>query len=172
MTVDRASERDTLVDRAMDQWSALFHALQAGSGPAWPEVELTLTQLKALFALTRKGRCTVGELARELGIGHAGASILVDRLVRPGLAERSEDPMDRRRTVVQLSTRGEDLVARLRHGRREQLRRCLERLSEHQLTALVEGLSALVAAAGAPADGNFNHSAPVSADEPFTKIVS
>jgi DNA-binding MarR family transcriptional regulator len=157
MSAERAVDRDALVERTMERWSALFHALQAASGPAWPAVELTLTQLKALFTLAGEGRRTVGELARDLGIGHAGASLVVDRLVRLGLAERSEDPADRRRTVVRLSARGEDLVARLRQGRREQIRRWLERLSERDLTVLAEGLRALVAAAetdaGEPAGG-------------------
>ena len=38
-----------------------------------------------------------------VGIGNAGASLLVDGLVRLGLADRTEDAVDRRRTIVRLS---------------------------------------------------------------------
>ena len=136
-------DRTTLVDRALEAWIALARALLP-SGPQWLELDLTLTQLKALFSLAHAGHLTIGGLAQLLGIGVPAASILVERLVRQGLAQRREDPQDRRRTLTHLTPRGEELVMRLQHGRREQLRRWLEHVPESDLAALVHGLRAVL----------------------------
>jgi DNA-binding MarR family transcriptional regulator len=74
----------------------------------------------------------------------AGASLLVDRLVRLGFAERAEDPVDRRRTIVRLSPAGTGLVRELNHGGQERLRRVLAALPPADLAALLRGASAAV----------------------------
>jgi len=84
----------------------------------------------------------VSEIAGLLGIGNAGASLLVDRLVRLGFAERTEDPVDRRRTIVRLSAEGADLVRELSHGGRRRLHRVLAALSPEDLAALIRGVGA------------------------------
>ncbi len=119
-----------------------FRALQAGSSARWLEIDLTLSQLKVLFTLAQSGAANVSEIASLVGIGNAGASLLVDRLVRLGLAERAEDPVDRRRTIVRLSTQGADLVHELSHGGRERLHRVLSTLPPDDLAALLQGVGA------------------------------
>src|SRR5579884_4426487 len=71
----------------------------------WVNLDLTMGQLKALMALAQQ-RMHVRQLAETLGVGKPAASIIVDRLVQLGLAQRIEDPVDRRYTLVSLTEEG------------------------------------------------------------------
>ncbi len=65
---------------------------------------------------------TVGELADHLMIRHNSAVELVDRLVRAGLAQRTEAPGDRRRVALALTSRAETMLADLSAMHLEELR--------------------------------------------------
>jgi len=138
--------RDQLIDNALQAQKQIMQAMHAAAEPAWLQLDLTMAQLKGLFALA-DGPMTIGQLADALGSGKPAASILVERLVQLGLVERAEDALDRRRTIARVTARGEELVARLRQGGRERLRTWLSRLGDDDLAALVQGLRALAAAA-------------------------
>jgi DNA-binding MarR family transcriptional regulator len=62
--------------------------------------------------------------------------------VQAGLAERTEDVEDRRRTLAQLTPKGEDLLARLLSGL-QQLQIWLHELDKDDLTAFLQGLKAI-----------------------------
>ena len=55
----------------------------------------------------------IGQIAEILGIGQPTASHLIDRLVQAQLVSRTEDPLDRRRTLAQLSPNGVELAERI-----------------------------------------------------------
>lgn len=69
------------------------------------------------------GEATIGNLAERLGIRHHSTVGLVDRLVGRGYLARREDPHDRRRTLVALTTSGEQALAGLAAAHRQELRR-------------------------------------------------
>ena len=140
-------DEESLVAAAVASVERFFTALRAGSSARWLQLDVTLSQLKVLFTLAQSGGASVGEIAGMVGIGNAGASLLVDRLVRLGLVERAEDPADRRRTVVRLSVAGADLVRELNHGGREHLRQVLAALPPDDLAALLQGVGAAARAA-------------------------
>lgn len=139
---DRA--RPDLIEQAVNQHFELLRAMHAESTDDWMQVDLTLAQIKALFALWHQAPLTIGALGERLGVGVPTASHLVERLVQLGLVERREDEADRRRTHVSPSAAGAALVDRLRAVRGEQLRRWLERLDEDELAALTQGFDALL----------------------------
>jgi len=60
---------------------------------------------------------------------------------------RTEDPTDRRRTLVDLTPTGVELIARLRQGNEAHFRALIERLTENDLNALAQGIEALALAA-------------------------
>jgi DNA-binding MarR family transcriptional regulator len=130
------------VEAAVEVMEHFLRSLRAGTSARWLTIDLTLSQVKVMFTLAQSGGAIVSEIAGLLGIGNAGASLLVDRLVRLGFAERTEDPVDRRRTVVRLSPEGADLVRELSHGGRARLHRVLAALSPEDLAALVQGVAA------------------------------
>ena len=123
----------------------------------WLELEMSMGQLKAVMVLSCSGPLTVGGLAKALDLAEPSASILVDKLEKRGLASRETDPSDRRRTPVVVTSAGQDLVTRLRHVRDEQLTIWLSELDDTGLSALFEGVTALVqviekSGSGAPCD--------------------
>ncbi len=146
--------REALIDEALREQKRVVGALQAATESCWLQLDLTITQIKGLFALTDEGAMTVGQVAETLGIGRPAASILVDGLVNLHLVERSDDPSDRRRAIVRLSPTGEELVTRLYRGERDFWRGLFGQLGDDDLTALVHGLRAL---AGAVAADGFTH---------------
>lgn len=81
---------------------------------------------------------TVAYAAQRLGLKHNSAVELVDRSEREGLLVRREDAEDRRRTLLQLTRKGERLLERLAgdHAREltdlaPQLIRTLEHVRQH-----------------------------------------
>lgn len=137
--------RDALVEKAWEYDEMLVRAMILSSTDDWIELDLTMAQLKTMVAIKSEGSATIGRVAEILGVGVPTSSHLVNRLVQSGLAQRVEDPTDRRRTAVSLTHQGTELIKRLRQGKRSLLRRWMMQMDETDLAALVQGLSALVA---------------------------
>jgi DNA-binding MarR family transcriptional regulator len=114
--------------------------------PHWIHLDLSMGQLRTLAALASHQAMNVSTLAETLEVSKPTASILVDQLVQRGLAERAEDPEDRRRTLVALSAAGSNMVAELRqYGPPDRMVRWLEAMDPDDLNALQRGLQALAA---------------------------
>jgi len=139
------AEREGLLDAVIEGQKRILQATHAASTPSWLELQLSMAQLKALFVLANGPR-SVSEVGEALGTGKAAASLLVDRLVQVGLVHRTEDPLDRRRTLVHLTAEGDESVRQLWEGGRERYRGWLDRLSDGDLAALAKGMEALAAA--------------------------
>lgn len=65
------------------------------------ELGLSLRDLAALHHLVGRDPRGPADLARELGISTASATVMVDRLEQAGCVRRRPDPADRRRVVVE-----------------------------------------------------------------------
>jgi DNA-binding MarR family transcriptional regulator len=129
----------------------LFGSLWRASAPAWLELDLTISQLKALMALRWRGPQSVGQLAAILRVSEPSASQLVERLVQRGLACRAADPHDRRRTVVSVTAAGDQFVGGLRASHDRTVEEWLAGLDDDELAMLAGGLAAVQTAAGAQA---------------------
>src|SRR5436309_12490817 len=134
--------REEIEREVLAQYRAMMHRFKASSGGAWMEIDLTLPQLRTLLILAEEGTLVIGQIAQRLGIGLSTGGHLVDRLVQAGLAERTEDSEDRRRTLARLTPKGEELHARLLSGI-HQLPILLQQLGEKDLAALLQGLQAI-----------------------------
>src|SRR5688572_18011756 len=78
------------------------------------EQDLSFSQLKTLLLVAEHaGPLSVKDVADRLGISLPTASRAVDSLVRRGLVERAEDPVDRRMKQVRTSPKGDRLMERL-----------------------------------------------------------
>jgi DNA-binding MarR family transcriptional regulator len=89
------------------------------------------------------GEQTVSELAEALGLSLPAASRLAGELEDHRLVERSEDPADRRRTVVRLHPATKEAVDTWLERRREPLERTLAALDESERAAFLKGLHIL-----------------------------
>ena len=87
--------------------------------------------------------CTLASLAREAGVTRATMTGVIDTLENEGLAERQEDPRDRRFTHVSLTDKGRNkliamlpdcfqciskIMSPLDHSERQELVRLLQKL--------------------------------------------
>ena len=99
-------------------WRHVLSTGDAGAGAyaVFDELDLTLTQVKALVALAQD-ELTVKELAERLGLSLPGASRAVDALVCRGLLDRREDPDDRRQKRLTCTDAGRDALRRLDDAR-------------------------------------------------------
>ncbi len=111
----------------------------------WAHLDLTMGQLKTLMVLAGCHDLTVSRVAEALSLGKPATSILVDRLVQLQLVQRTEDPQDRRRTLVTLTEEGRTLTARLRQGSIDLIARLVAALDPADLAAWERGLNALLA---------------------------
>ncbi len=136
------------VDGMMEHYFTILHALLRTTLPDWLKLDLTMAQLKVLFTLVHEPLATVGKVAEASGIGLPTASHLIERLVQAELVERTENPADRRYTLVRLTQRGEQVVGRLRQGHRDQLRGWLLHLTAEERAGLQRGMQALACLAG------------------------
>jgi DNA-binding MarR family transcriptional regulator len=94
------------------------------------ELDLSLSQLKALFVLDHTEReLGLSELADALGLSVAATGRAVDVLVRHDLVARQEDAGDRRVKRIVLTPAGRDKIARLNDARRAGLRQFVSTLS-------------------------------------------
>lgn len=89
---------------------------------------------------------TVGELARAVGLSLPAASKVTTELESHDLVARSEDPEDRRRTVVDLDPRTAAGVKDWLTRRDRPLERALAALTPDERAAFLKGLQALAEA--------------------------
>ena len=111
-----ATSAEELAADLLELWR---HVLSSGHTDAYAifeELDLTLTQVKALSALVRS-ELTVKELAEHLGLSLPGASRAVDALVARDLLHRREDPDDRRQKRLRATDAGRDVLRRLDEAR-------------------------------------------------------
>ena len=138
-----APKDSPLAHDVVELFRELLHALLRSSTSTWLELKLTVPQLRALFIIAHGKSSSVAHIAEHLGVGEPTASHLVGKLVEAGLAERAEDPQDRRRMCVRLAPGGEQLIEKLL-GWEDLLGGWLYRLPKEDLSRLRQGLRSIV----------------------------
>ena len=101
-----------LATQLLALWRGVTGANSVGAYAIFEELDLTLTQVKALCALSH-AELTVKELAEQLGLSLPGASRSVDALVERDLIGRREDTADRRMKRLRCTDAGHDALERL-----------------------------------------------------------
>ena len=90
----------------------------------------------------------MGEVAKALDVSVSAITQIVDRLERRGYVTRGNDPSDRRIYTLELTLGGKDQVSALRVLEIEGLEEVLNRMAARDRKHIIEGLEALVEAAG------------------------
>jgi DNA-binding MarR family transcriptional regulator len=96
------------------------------SEEAAQSVGVTAQQYQALLAIKgfpARDRVTVGELAERLQLRHHSAVGLVDRLVTEKLVVRVPSTKDHRQVLIEVTSRGENVVQKIASVHRQQLKR-------------------------------------------------
>jgi DNA-binding MarR family transcriptional regulator len=90
---------------------------------------ISMAQINVLYQLHYRGPCEVLAFTHVLSLSPAGASQLIERMVRQGWVERLDDPADRRVRRVYLTEPGRQLVAESIAVRNEWIQRFGARLT-------------------------------------------
>jgi DNA-binding MarR family transcriptional regulator len=101
---------------------------------------VSVSQLRALLIISRRGPTNLNQLAEELGAIPSSASRLCDRLVAAGLVTRRTGSTDRREVELRVSGDGQRLVDQLREWRRSELSTVLAAMDDSGRRALLNGL--------------------------------
>ncbi len=107
------------------------------------DADLSVAQFRTLVYLGRQSGASLSELAEHIGLTLPSMSKLVDGLVDRGLANRAEDPKDRRRLMLCLTGQGQALVEASLHGTQSYLAGILDKLSREQRATIVAAMDAL-----------------------------
>jgi Transcriptional regulators len=118
--------------------------ITAVSPDAWTKVDLTFTQLRALFVLATRQPTRVGDLASALGMSLGSASALSARLVRLGYVTRQRPPEDQRTVILVLSSKATRMLDHLERRSTAQLSLAIRRMTEAERAALTMSLRAFL----------------------------
>lgn len=110
--------------------------------------DVTLVQYRALVVLGYNGPQRIIDLAGELAVTSSTATRLVARLTRKNLVRRSPSALDRRATVVEITTDGRHVVEAVMARRRAEMSKILRRVPAEDRRAILSSLDALTRAAG------------------------
>lgn len=116
--------------RAIDLQSRQLAARCGVTGP----------QLVTLRAMERLGNPSLSQLSKEVSIGQATITGILDRLERQLLAARCRDAKDRRRITVSLTEKGRELLRKAPPLLQEKFRTELAKLADWEQAATLSTL--------------------------------
>ena len=136
------------LDDALAGYRRFHRALLNSTARKWRDLDISMQQVRAMHVLRDEGEIPVGRLADVFGFGMPAASLLADRLVRAGYAERHDDVADRRRVLIRLSRGGDRLMTELIEGSQAHMRRWMSSLSADELETVTRAWNLMARAAG------------------------
>lgn len=90
----------------IELWTAIDRRLRT-------ELGLPLSSFEPIQVIARRGACRVPDIADEMAIAVGGTSKLVDRLESAGHCRRRSNPDDRRSSLIELTSAGRQLLAKV-----------------------------------------------------------
>jgi DNA-binding MarR family transcriptional regulator len=132
----------------LHEWTEVFSRQQIHDFKRFiDEVDLSPSQVNALFRLHFGGMCGVSEIAGHLGVTDPAASQMVEKLVQRDMVTRTEDPSDRRVKLLTLTTGGRAKIEQAIANRRRWMERLTRELNPEQLDMIASALEMLIEAA-------------------------
>jgi DNA-binding MarR family transcriptional regulator len=138
----------------------LDHALQTASRRMAASLGVTGPQRLALRIVGKFPGISPGEVASVLRVHPSTVTVIVKGLERAALVERTEDPVDRRRTRLRLTPAGKVVTSSPAGTVEEAMRRTLARVSPAELETAARVLSAISAELEAPRARGSSRPAP------------
>jgi DNA-binding MarR family transcriptional regulator len=105
-TKDRAKDKTELAAVVWQHIFDFFIGTRSQRDRVLERHGLTPNDSRAMFSLDKDAGRTMRSLAEEWGCDPSNATVMIDRLVSRGLAERRDHPSDRRVKLVTLTSRG------------------------------------------------------------------
>lgn len=98
---------------------------------------ITGSQFFLMKRIHERGRMTVSEVASEMDVSLSAITAVVDKLHKAGLAKRERDQDDRRLVWLTITHAGEEMLQVCMAGRREMMKKYLQKLPKEDLEQLV-----------------------------------
>ena len=142
-------QREAEIDQAIAGYQELIGVISSAriATAELPGAHLSMSQMKVLMLLSGLGEARMSDLAPRLGISLSTLSSLVERLVEADLAQRREDPRDRRNVLVSLTPAGAALLDSFQELGVRHMRELLMQLDAEGIHAVNHALDLMVAAA-------------------------
>jgi DNA-binding MarR family transcriptional regulator len=132
-----------LVTEVLDELTSWNPRDFIGAFQRWHAGQISLIHLNVLILLEGSGPLPMSKLAAAMDISVASITGVVDRMEARGLVQRRRDADDRRVILVEPAEGGRRLFAEIDARRRKGLNKLLQKLSDRDLTGLLEGHQAL-----------------------------
>jgi MarR family transcriptional regulator, organic hydroperoxide resistance regulator len=144
--IDR-SDCSRSLDVACDSFGSFMRCLHRSQSPGgWSNLDLTMSQFKALMLIATTGGLSGRDLAQRLSIGPSAVTPLVDRLVQHGYVWREEDASDRRVTWTRPTESGVSLAEGVIAASRARLSDLLSSLTDEEFDLVSRAFDILRAA--------------------------
>lgn len=96
------------------------------------KIDLSFIHFVVVSVLYYRKQCTVGDVAKLLGLRLNTASAILNSLEKKGLVVRKRSSVDRRKVIVCLSQKGCRFFENIRQRRREILKRILSQFTQEE----------------------------------------
>ncbi|MFF2023698.1 MarR family winged helix-turn-helix transcriptional regulator [Streptomyces sp. NPDC058171] len=167
--MDGQSPQDTGRDavRLLREASAALTALHARFAARHGMHPTDVRALAWLLDARRAGTpVTAGLLGSRLGLNSAGTTALIDRLEQLGHVRRVPDRLDRRRVLIDLEQRAATLAATVHAPLLDRSAELAEEYDDHQLDAVRQFLTVVLAAARGTTESAPAQAAPKAGSVP------
>lgn len=144
--------------------SKVMHGMQA----ELTELDLSFSQMTALHHLRACGTSSVTNISERTHLSLPATSHLVERLVQRGLAQREENPENRREKLVSLTEKGKGVLGQMDSGFVSAYVTTFAQLPPESLRAATETLQSLLEALDANSAGINSASANSSCSSPHS----
>jgi DNA-binding MarR family transcriptional regulator len=127
------------LEQAIERLQSAFATTMRKLGPELAEssADLTGPQFYILSLLSKKGTCSVTELADQMGVKPSAITAMVDRLLKHGFVLRDRDEHDRRVVTIRMTEQGADILQQAQRKRKEIVQRYLRHLAPDELDTFV-----------------------------------
>ena len=109
----------SFVDRLEELAPVVINSFQLRDLP--DNCDITMPQCLVMRVVREHKNCKMSDISAALGVTLANVTTMVDRLLRDGFVERSEDPEDRRIVRIGLTKEGKKLYDDVREAKRRHL---------------------------------------------------
>jgi DNA-binding MarR family transcriptional regulator len=139
----RMADRNKLIQQVLGFQEKIYDLITEYDIQDWLSLDLTSAQLKSLIYIQDRRKINFKELSEVLHVTPSVVTGIIDRLVAPGMVTRPASIEDRRIQWLTATDKGQTTLHGIKQKISADLPALLDTLSEGDLAALVQGVSAL-----------------------------
>lgn len=127
------------IERLLELLEDISRHLRHESSGQWPDVELTMPQLRTMVLLD-SGPYRMSDIADNIGSSYSATTAMIDRLVDKGLVKRVHSTTDRRVVTCELTPLGRATLDELWGMQRLGMSAVAQVLTDDELDAVIRAM--------------------------------